>query len=147
MPIVAAAGSHRLWYGRRTRDTNAGLLVAGALFVVFYLFWRLPGVSETAYDVLPVDVIGGGIALLLLVAAVQAARNQGLLVSWLLVYLPFLGATLNLVGVGFQSPSAVETVGLVVAIPLAGTLIVGTAGYLLGRGTDRVLRSAGAEPA
>lgn len=123
-----------------------GLVLGVVLFIVTYLFWRLPGVSDTAYDVLPVDVIGGGFALVFLVAAVHAARNRGLLISWLLVFLPVLGATMNFVGVGLQSPTPGEQITFIVAIPLAAALVLGTAGYLLGRGVAHILESAGTEP-
>jgi|GEM_PF-2643580 len=144
MPVNSAA-SRQLVYGREERKTKIGLVVGAVLFIGSYLFWRLPGVSDTAYDVLPVDVIGGGFALLLLVAAVHAASNRGLLVSWLLVFLPVFGASLNFVGVGLQSPTLGEQVALIVAIPLAAALLLGTAGYLLGRGVEHILRSAGTE--
>lgn len=123
-----------------------GLVLGVVLFVVSYLFWRLPGVSDAAYDVLPVDVIGGGLALVFLVSAAHAAQNQGLLVSWLLVFLPVLGATMNFVGVGLQSPNPGEQIAFILAIPLATALLLGTAGYLIGRGVAHVLRSAGTEP-
>lgn len=139
--------SRQLVSGRDQRSTKIGLAVGVVLFVGSYLFWRLPGVSEAAYDVLPVDVIGGGFALLFLVAAVHAAYNRGLLVSWLLVFLPVFGASLSFVGVGLQSPALGEQVALIVAIPLAAALLLGTAGYLLGRGVEHILRSAGTEPA
>lgn len=133
-------------YGRDERATRLGLVLGVVLFVVSYLFWRLPGVSDTAYDVLPVDVIGGGFALVFGIAAVHAARNRGLLVSWLLVFLPVLGATMNFVGVGLQSPTPGEQIMFIVAIPLAAALLLGTAGYLVGRGVAHILRSAGETP-
>lgn len=145
MPMNGTA-SRQLVYGRDERKTKIGLVVGAVLFIGSYLLWRLPGVSETAYDVLPVDVIGGGFALVLLVAAVHAASNRGLLVSWLLVFLPVFGASLNFVGVGLQSPALGERVALIVAIPLAAALLLGTAGYLLGRGADHVLQSSGTDP-
>lgn len=136
----------QLVYGRDEHATRRGLVLGVVLFVLSYLFWRLPGVSDTAYDVLPVDVIGGGFALVVLVAAVHAARNRGLLVSWLLVFLPVLGATMNFVGVGLQSPTPGEQIMFIVAIPLAAALLLGTAGYLVGRGVAHVLQSAGEPP-
>lgn len=137
----------QLVYGRDRRKTELGLVFAGVLFLASYLFWRLPGVSEAAYDLLVVDVVVGGFALLVLVAAVHAYGNRGLLVSWLLVFLPVLGASLNFVGVGLQTPATAETVALALAIPAASALLLGTGGYLLGRGIRRVARSAGPDSA
>lgn len=146
MPLSGTV-SRQLVFGRDQRSTKIGLTIGAVLFVGSYLFWRLLGVAEAAYDVLPVDVIGGGFALLLLIAAVHAAYNQGLLISWLLVFLPVFRASLSFVGVGLQSPALGEQVALIVAIPLGAALLLGTAGYLLGRGVENILRSTGTEPA
>lgn len=144
--VLSGTVSRQLVYGRDQQKTKRGLILGAVLFVGSYLFWRLPGLSDTAYDVVPVDVIGGGFALVFVVAAVHAAQNRGLLISWLLVFLPVFGATLSFVGVGLQSPTPGEQIALIVAIPLAAALLVGTAGYLLGRGVAHILRSAGTEP-
>lgn len=101
--------------------------------------------SEAAYDPFPVDVIGGGFVLLGLVAAVYALQNQGLFISWLLVFLPVFGATLSFVGVGLQSPAPGEQIVLILTIPLVSALLLGTGGYLLGRGIQHILQSAGQE--
>jgi len=137
--------SRQTLYGRDRTATATGLLLAGVLFVAFYLFWRLPGVSAAAYDLLPVDVIGGGIAGLLTVAALQAHYNDGIVVIWVLVFLPVLGATMNFVGVGLQSPTLWERLALIVAIPAVAALLIGTGGYLLGSGSRYVVRSAGTD--
>lgn len=135
--------SRQFVFGRDERKTKLGLVLGAVLFLGSYLFWRLPGVSEAAYDVLSVDVIGGGFALVFLVAAVHAAQNRGLLICWLLVFLPVFGATLSFVGVGLQTPTLGERAVLIVAIPLAAALLLGTAGYLVGRGVEHILRLAG----
>lgn len=127
-----------LVYGREKTRTAWGVTIAGGLFILSYFFWGLPGVSATAYDVLPVDVIGAGLALLVLVTAWQAYWNHGLIVNWLLVFFPVLGATLNFVGVGLQSPTGWERLGLTVAIPVLAALLLGTIGYLLGTATKRL---------
>jgi hypothetical protein len=131
-----------LLYGRTRSNTARGIILAGVLFTVSFLFWRLPDVSNSAYDILPVDVIGGGFVALLLIATVQAYYNEGLLVSWLLVTLPAFGATINHVGVGLTSPDPLTTVGLVVGIPVVIGFVVGTSGFLVGRSVRCVILSA-----
>jgi hypothetical protein len=136
--------SNRILYGRDRGKTRLGLLLGGLLFLSSYLFWGFPGVSEAAYDLFPIDVIGGGLALLVLVAGGYASQNDGVLISWLLVFLPVLGATLHFAGVGLQTPDSGEQIAFILAIPLVSALLLGTGGYLLGRGIYRLRRSAGA---
>lgn len=143
--LFAHTISPRLLYGRDRVATKGGLVLAGLLFVVSYLFWRLPDVSEAAYDLLPVDVIGGGIVLLVLVVAAHASLNDGLIVSWLLVFFPLLGATLNLVGVGLTSSDPLAVVALSVGIPLGGAFIIGTGGHLVGAGLRYIVTAAGVD--
>ena len=132
----------RLLYGRNGAATKGGLVLAGLLFVLSYLFWRLPGVSEAAYDLLPVDVIGGGIVVLLLLAAAHAYLNDGLIVSWLLVFGSLLGATLNRVGVGLTSSDPLAVLALSAGLPLGGAVIIGTSGHLVGVGLRMLIRAA-----
>ena len=91
---------HSVLYGQDQTLTTRGLAASGLLFVISYIFWRLPGISESTYEFLPVDVIGGGFAALLVIAAIQAFYNKGIIVSWSLVLLPTFEASVNFVGVG-----------------------------------------------
>ena len=131
-------------YGRDKSITAWSLAISGLLFVISYLFWRLPGISDSAYDFLPVDVIGGGFAALLIIATLQAYFNEGLPISWLLVFLPAFGATVNFVGVGLQSGDPLTEIGLIIGLPVVIALVLGTAGFFVGRSTRFIISSAGA---
>lgn len=131
-------------YGQDKTLTVRSLAISGLLFVISYLFWRIPGISDSAYDLLPVDVIGGGFAALLIIATLQAYLNEGLLISWLLVLLPALGATINFVGVGLTSGDPLIKIGAIIGLPVVIALIVGTAGFFVGRVVHYIVSSAGA---
>lgn len=130
-------------YGRDKTITSRSLAISGLLFIISFLFWRIPGISDRAYDLLPVDVIGGGFAALLIIAMIQAHLNEGLLISWLLVFLPALGATLNFVGVGLTSGEPLFKIGVIIGLPVGIALIVGTTGFLVGRGLHHIVTSTG----
>jgi len=134
---------HSVLYGQDQILTTRGLAASGLLFVISYIFWRLPGISESAYEFLPVDVIGGGFAALLVIAAIQAFYNKGIIVSWSLVLLPTFGASVNFVGVGLQSGDPLLKIGLILGLPMTIALILGSTGFLVGRGIDYIVSSAG----
>ncbi len=112
--------------------------MAVALFVLSYVLWRFPRLSEAAYD-LGVDVIVGGFVLAFASAALYAYANEGIVGCWLLVSLPVLGATLNRVGVGLTSATPLELYGLAVAIAVLAGVALGTAGFLFGTGLRRLV--------
>ncbi|MFC7156182.1 hypothetical protein ACFQPA_12085 [Halomarina halobia] len=112
-------------------------MIAITLLIFAYLFWAIEGVSSAAYDLSPIDVIGGGLALLLLLATIQAYYNDGLLISWLLVFLPVFGTALSGVGVGLIRPTPMKSFGLAIGIALFAALTLGTVGFLLGTAIRR----------
>lgn len=132
--------SRAVLYGRKQPYTTWAVTIAGGFFVLSYFFWAIPGVSATASELLPVDVIGTSLTLLVLLTGVHAYWNRGLVINWLLVFFPVLGATLNFVGVGLQTPG-IERLGLTLALPVLTALLLGTTGYLLGRRLHHIFGS------
>lgn len=119
----------RYLYGDDLTVSRRWVGASAILFIVSYVFWWVPGLSELGYNLLPIDVIGGGIGLIFLLALYQAYSNDGLFLCWLLIFAPVLGATLNHVGVGLTSMSPLIAYSLSVVISLLTAVGLGTVAF------------------
>jgi hypothetical protein len=80
--------------------------------------------------------------LLVGIAAIQAYYNDGLLVSWVVVFAPLASVGFLSIGTGLAGGSMLSVVGIVgysVIIGTVGALVLGTGGFLLGASGRRVV--------
>ena len=88
-----------------------------------------------------VRTTGGWIAMALIpigtfLAVTQADNNQGLLICWILVFVPLFALIANGFGVGiFSEPTAAEWIVMGVRIGGSIALVLGTVAFVLGIGS------------
>lgn len=75
-------------------------------------------------------------------AAIQAYYNDGLVISWLIVFVPIAVFGLGIVGIGLAGEGLDRIAGIIgypVLIGIVGALVLGTGGFVLGAGLRRVV--------
>lgn len=140
-PIRTRATADKQYLFGRTRSRSRWWIgVSIILFVLSYSFWYYIRVSSIPYDVdiSPIVIVEIGFVLAFISAVFHAYSNDGLFISWLLVFFPVAGATLDRIGVGMISPTPLETVGFGIGIAAVIAFVFGTVGFLLGVGVRRL---------
>ncbi|MFB6143274.1 MAG: ArsR/SmtB family transcription factor [Halorientalis sp.] len=126
----------------RSLSRRAGRLGAGG-FVVAAVGWFAVAATGTRVPGLgPVDPALALGLVLVVAAAVQAYYNDGLLVSWFVVFGPVAGFALGLFASGFLAGGAgvlVGAVGYAVVVGTVAALVFGTGGFLVGAGCRRLV--------
>ncbi|PSQ08328.1 hypothetical protein BRC97_00145 [Halobacteriales archaeon QS_6_71_20] len=146
----------RLFVGRDT-DLRRWVAGAGGTFVAVGVGTSLiePGSLVIAENVsldeflLPVGALDASppiaatiVGIWIAVAAVPAYRNEGVLVSWLVTFSPFLGGALSTFvtsEISGAGPLMDATLAFLTALMLG--CIIGTTGFVVGRGLCRVIRN------
>ncbi|MDZ7702520.1 MAG: helix-turn-helix domain-containing protein [Halobacteriales archaeon] len=123
----------------RDLDTTADALVLAAVgAVVVALGW----LAIATFDVVIQPVGGFGLAQLLPLvviggAAAHAYVNDGLVVSWAVVFLPLLALGLASIGLGLAGQGLAQlpgAIGYPVLLASVGALVLGTVGFVAGVG-------------
>lgn len=130
---MVADSTRALLLGRDGRRTRRWAVAGVALLPVsFGYFGVVTAVDRPALHPL---LWWEGYALLLVgVVAVQAQRNGGLAVSWLLGFAAAVGVVLNYGGVGVttSAPGPLELAGLALVGGLVSAAVFGTLGFGIG---------------
>lgn len=120
------------------RVTLGALLVSAVLafpwLVITSTGYVTPFLSPT--DIVPVFTIA-----LVGAAAIQAYYNDGLLVSWLVVFGPVAVFAIGIFGIGpieSELEQIAGTIGYPVIVGTIGAVVLGTLGFVLGAGVRRV---------
>lgn len=118
-------------------------LVAAGAFVVVTAFWLIVVSLElTVPSIGPFDPAPVLTILLVGAAAIQAYYNDGLLVSWLVVFAPIAGFGLGLIGNGLAADglhTLAGTIGYAVILGTVAAVVLGTSGFLIGAGGRRLV--------
>jgi DNA-binding transcriptional ArsR family regulator len=130
---------------RRERSRQAAVATAVASIVVVGGWLAVRSAGATIPSVGPLGPGPAFVSLLVGGAAVQAYDNDGLLVSWLVVFTPVALLAFGVVGIGLAGEGIDHVVG-VIAYPVVvggvGALLLGTVGFVLGAGTRRLVAAA-----
>lgn len=131
--------------GGRSRDrSRRGALVAAGAFVVIAPLWFAVTSFNVDVGISGVGLFGPAPALAVLLvgaAAVQAYYNDGLLVSWLVVFAPIAGFGVGLLGAGLAAGGleiVAGAIGYSVILGAGAALVFGTSGFLIGAGGRRL---------
>jgi hypothetical protein len=142
------AGLTRIWqspiFGGRNRGLSRRVAIGavGAFVALGAVWFILAAFQFTLPDLGPVDPLRDGTILLVGIAAIQAYYNDGLLVSWVVVFAPLASVGFLSIGTGLAGGSMLSVVGIVgysVIIGTVGALVLGTGGFLLGASGRRVV--------
>lgn len=90
----------------------------------------------------PIDPAPAFIFALVVSAAVQAYHNDGLLVSWLLVFAPVAVVGLGVFGIGLAGEDVANIAGAIgypVILGAVAALVLGTGGFVVGAGARRAI--------
>lgn len=137
----------RLWrspaFGGRNHDLSRRVATGAAgVFVALGGVWLVGATFQLAPPAIgPLAPARDGALLLVGIAAIQAYYNDGLLVSWIVVFAPLASVGFLIAGSGFSSGSMLSLVGIIgysVLFATLGALFLGTGGFLLGAGARRV---------
>lgn len=128
--------------GRNPMLSRRVSLVTMGVSVVLAVPWLV--ITSSGYVIPALGPIGTAPAFTIALvgaAAIQAYYNDGLLVSWLVVFAPVAVFALGVFGVG-PVPAELEqiagTIGYPVIIGGVGALVLGTVGFVLGAGARRI---------
>jgi DNA-binding transcriptional ArsR family regulator len=142
------AGLTRIWqspiFGGRNRGLSRRVAIGavGAFVALGAVWFILAAFQFTLPDLGPVDPLRDGTILLVGIAAIQAYYNDGLLVSWVVVFAPLASVGFLSIGTALAGGSMLSVVGIVgysVIIGTVGALVLGTGGFLLGASGRRVV--------
>lgn len=138
----------RLWqsplFGGRDHDLSRRVAIwaVGAFVALGVTWFVLAAFQFTLPDAGPLDPARDGAILLVSVSAIQAYYNDGLLVSWVVVFAPLASIGFLIIGTGIASGSMLSLVGIIgyaMIIAIIGALVLGTGGFLIGSGMRRVV--------
>ena len=138
----------RVWqsplFGGRNRDLSRRVATGavGAFGAGGVIWLVLAAFHLTIPDMGPFEPARDGAILLICLSAIQAYYNDGLLVSWVIVFAPLASVGFLIIGNGIASGSMLSIVGVVgysVIIGALGALVLGTGGFLLGAAGRRLV--------
>ncbi|MFB6234432.1 MAG: hypothetical protein ABEH81_04795 [Halopenitus sp.] len=121
-------------FGRRDDLFRGALILTGILFVAAAVVAMQLG-TVYAVDRLSRPLVWQTGALgLILLTAINAYLNEGVMVCWLLAFGPILGATLGLAGIVFSAGGSGLIPAIAASVMGAGTLAIlfGGVGFLIG---------------
>lgn len=137
---MVSASARSLLVGRDEQWTKRWAIAAVALFFASLGYFAL--VKELGYPAFHLALgVEGYVVPLVMLIAVQANSNDGLVLSWALAFAAISGAILNYMGIGLTSapPELPELLGLAVAGGLIGAAVLGTLGFAIGATTRRIV--------
>lgn len=149
-----AADDDALWallVGRNRATSRQVVVVAAGFFLSTVAVLAVVAVTGTSLAAVPGGGVGAGGALLGLVAlaGLQAYYNDGVVLSWTVVFAPTYAFVLHAFAMGSLEPLVVD-VFYAAQVAAVVALLVGTGGFLLGAGARRLrvpTHGNGADPA
>ena len=137
---MVSANTRSLLVGRDEQWTKRCAIAAVALFFASLGYFAL--VKEWGYPAFHLALgVEGYVVPLVVLVAVQANSNDGLVLSWALAFAAVSGAILNYMGIGLTGapPELPELLGFAIVGGLIGAVVLGTLGFVIGVTTRRIV--------
>lgn len=129
--------------GQDIETSRRVLIGSSVLFAILGCSWLIQAILAVDFTLLGSPYLfGAGLVTLVVLAAGNAYWNEGLLISWLLVFLPICSLSFYGIGVALRTGTWSTAVGGILfglLVGVIGALTIGSVGHLIGIGGRRMI--------